>query len=57
MSKNNNRPVQETIAFLKNMEARETFQTPHEQAISITVISQTSGLIGFKTEGLKKYEI
>lgn len=68
LSKNLKYSKQETIKFLKNMEAKETFQTPHQQgnfflnlifkiAISISVITKYSGLIGYEIEGLKKYEI
>ena len=56
---------QETINFLRNMEAKETFQTPHDRgtflvyflASSIAVLSKNAGIIGYQEEGLKKYEI
>jgi len=43
--------------FLEQLTVRETFQPPHNNALSFEVLNDSQGYIGYENEGLKKFEV
>ena len=45
------------VDFLRSLEVKESFETPHSRGLAHCSVHETCGLIGYDGEGLKKYDI
>lgn len=44
-------------SFFMKMRLRETFKPPFDGALCISVINNSSGIIGYRDQGIKRFEI